>query len=276
MLLRRSVECSGERRSAPRLGMGGLLLLVAVLALTFPLGAFAKSSPSSALGHGGTAAPAGVLGPLVPNSWASGAVYPSTITRYAYAQSGQDLYVLGGVSNGVRVANANWYNATTNIWAAIAPVPVASEAPAAALLRRQDLPGRGRHRRLVQHLRHRDEHLVGRPSATGVCGQLRRRGRSVRRQGVRRRRGTSSATDTTSIYTVATNSWTMGASRTSAVLPRGLYHSRPVPLRRRRLQPGEPDGERRRDDAARHGDRDLVARADVHARASRRGPRGLG
>ena len=134
MLLRQSAECSGERRSALRLGFGGLLLLVAALALTFPLGALAKSSPSSALGHGGTAAPAGVLGPLVPNSWAAGLVYPTTITRYAYAQSGQDLYVLGGVSNSVRTAAANRYNATTNLWASIAPVPVASEAPAAALL----------------------------------------------------------------------------------------------------------------------------------------------
>ena len=134
MLLRQPARGFGERRSVSRLGMGGLLLLVAALAVTFPLGALAKSSPSSALGLGGPAAPEGARGPLVPNSWAAGLVYPTTITRYAYAQSGQDLYVLGGVSDGVRVATANRYNATTNIWASIAPVPVASEAPAAALL----------------------------------------------------------------------------------------------------------------------------------------------
>src|SRR5947207_12287239 len=134
MLLRQSARCFGERRSVSRFGIGGLLLLVAALAVTFPLGALAKSSPSSALGLGGPPAPEGVRGPAVPNSWASGFVYPTTITRYAYAQSGQDLYVLGGVSDGTRVAAANRYNATTNVWASIAPVPVASEAPAATLL----------------------------------------------------------------------------------------------------------------------------------------------
>src|SRR5215510_12794367 len=131
MLLRQPATRFGTRRSVSRLGMGGLLLLVAALAVTFPVGALAKSSPSSVLGLGGPAAPEGVLGPAVPNSWASGLVYPTTITRYAHAQSGQDLYVLGGVSNGTRVPAANKYNATTNVWTSLAPVPVASEAPAA-------------------------------------------------------------------------------------------------------------------------------------------------
>ena len=63
MLLRQPARCFGERRSVSRLGMGGLLLLVAALAVTFPLGALAKSSPSSALGLGGPAAPEGVLRP---------------------------------------------------------------------------------------------------------------------------------------------------------------------------------------------------------------------
>ena len=170
-----------------------------------------------------------------------------------------------------RVATANRYNATTNIWASIAPVPVASEAPAAALLNGKIYLAEGDTRRLVQHLRHRDEHVVGR--ALRGLGMRTTTAPRPERSAARctSSAGDSGATDTTSIYTVATNSWTTGPSRAGAVLPRGLYDRWPVPLRRRRLQLGEPDGERRCDDAARHGDRELVARADVHARASRRG-----
>ena len=57
-----------------------------------------------------------------------------TIVRYAYAQIGEDLYVLGGVSDGTRVPDVNKYSATTNSWTPLAPIPVASEAPAAAYL----------------------------------------------------------------------------------------------------------------------------------------------
>ena len=274
MLLRQPARCFGKRRSVSRLGMGGLLLLVAALAVTFPLGALAKSSPSSALGLGGPAAPEGVLGPLVPNSWASGAVYPSTITRYAYAQSGQDLYVLGGVSDGTAVATANRYNATTNIWASIAPVPVATEAPAAALLNGKIY--------LAEGLSGDSFNIYDIATNTWSAG--------APRPGYANNYGAAAGAFGGSVYVVGgglrcdrhdvdlhrcheqLDHW---PSRAGAVLPRGLYDRWPVPLRRRRLQPVEPDGERRCDHAARHGDRDLVARADVHARASRRGARCL-
>jgi hypothetical protein len=70
--------------------------------------------------------------PLNPTSWVPGAVYPSTITRYAYVQAGSDMYVLGGVSNGTRVATMNRYDSSANTWTPRAALPVTSEAPSAA------------------------------------------------------------------------------------------------------------------------------------------------
>src|SRR5689334_5894923 len=211
MLLRQSARCFGERRRASRLGIGGLLLLVAALAVTFPLGALAKSSPSSALGLGGPAAPEGVRGPLVPNSWAAGLVYPTTITRYAYAQSGQDLYVLGGVSDGNRTPNANKYNATTNIWTSLAPVPVASEAPAAAFLDGKVYLAEGD---TGDSFNIYDAATNTWSSGAPRPGYANNYGAAAGAFGgkVYVVGGTQpSGTDTTSIYTVATNSWTTGA-----------------------------------------------------------------
>src|SRR5262249_40128149 len=134
MLLRHSAGTSSNRRRVSRWGIGGLLLLVAALALSFPLSALARGAPGSVLGLSGPAAPAGAFGPVTPTAWVPGAVYPRTIVRYAFGQVGQDLYVIGGVSNGQRVGDVNKYNATTNTWTPLAPIPVATEAPAGAYL----------------------------------------------------------------------------------------------------------------------------------------------
>src|SRR4029077_20198272 len=61
------------------------------------------------------------------------APYSQTIVRYAFAQNGEDHYVIGGVSDGTRVNTVNRYNATTNTWTPLAPIPVASEAPCGAM-----------------------------------------------------------------------------------------------------------------------------------------------
>jgi hypothetical protein len=93
--------------------------------------------------NGGSAAPvtslvgvhstkAALPTPLSPTSWVAGAAYPSTITRYAFAQAGSDLYVLGGVSDGTVVTTMNRYNASTNMWTPRAALPFMSEAPSAA------------------------------------------------------------------------------------------------------------------------------------------------
>ena len=40
--------------------------------------------------------------------------------------------MLGGVSDGTRIPDVNRYDATTNAWTPLAPIPVASEAPCGA------------------------------------------------------------------------------------------------------------------------------------------------
>ena len=54
--------------------------------------------------------------------------------RYAFGENGENLYVFGGVADGTRVPDVNRYNATSDTWTPLAPIPVASEAPAGALL----------------------------------------------------------------------------------------------------------------------------------------------
>jgi N-acetylneuraminic acid mutarotase len=70
--------------------------------------------------------------PLVPLSWSAGLAYPQTICRYAFAQVGEDVYVIGGVSNGTRQTTVRKYSPAANTWTLLAPIPVASEAPSAA------------------------------------------------------------------------------------------------------------------------------------------------
>ena len=69
---------------------------------------------------------------LLP-AWNAATVYPTTIVRYAFADDGENFYVIGGVSNGTRVANVNRYNTGTGVWTPLAPIPAVSEAPCAAM-----------------------------------------------------------------------------------------------------------------------------------------------
>jgi hypothetical protein len=72
----------------------------------------------------------------IPNGadpWTAATAYPTTIARYAFAQVGEDLYVISGLSTGGTPVNTvRRYNATTNVWTSRADIPVGSEAPAAA------------------------------------------------------------------------------------------------------------------------------------------------
>ncbi len=78
-----------------------------------------------------TEAPSGAV---CVNPWATATAYPIIIGRYAFAQVGEDLYVIGGVSNGAIVATANRYNAGTNTWTPIADFLAPGEAAAATTI----------------------------------------------------------------------------------------------------------------------------------------------
>src|SRR2546430_1209711 len=134
MLLRElSAERSGSRRAIPLRGVTGLLLLVAAVALAFPVSALARG-PASIVTASQHHARHHARNPATPTAWVASSPYPINIVRYAFAQVGENLYVIGGVSDGDRVSDANKYNATTNTWSSLAPIPVASEAPAGAYL----------------------------------------------------------------------------------------------------------------------------------------------
>ena len=64
-------------------------------------------------------------------SWTTAAA-SSAVGRYAFAQVGEDLYVISGAGANGTVTTVKRYNATTNVWTTLTPIPVDSEAPAAA------------------------------------------------------------------------------------------------------------------------------------------------
>ena len=65
-------------------------------------------------------------------NWVVAQPYPQTIVRYAFGQVGDDFYIFGGVSGGAVVNTARRYNAVSNTWVDLAPVPAPGEAPSAA------------------------------------------------------------------------------------------------------------------------------------------------
>jgi N-acetylneuraminic acid mutarotase len=70
--------------------------------------------------------------PCASTNWLAAQPYPQTIVRYAFGQVGDDFYIFGGVSNGSVVNTARRYNAVSNTWTDLAPVPNPGEALGAA------------------------------------------------------------------------------------------------------------------------------------------------
>lgn len=99
----------------------------------------ADAGPMSVLSHDGQAA----LGPgthVSPRdtilAWAPTEPYPlaNGIVRYGHAQCSDQpnsFYVVSGVSSGGVIDNLYRYDADTNLWTPLAPIPVASEGPSA-------------------------------------------------------------------------------------------------------------------------------------------------
>jgi N-acetylneuraminic acid mutarotase len=79
-----------------------------------------------------------LLGPAAPSTitttWTVGTPYPTTISRYGFAQTATHLYVFGGVSNGTRQNAVNRMDLTTGVWQSRAVMPFTSEAPTCALM----------------------------------------------------------------------------------------------------------------------------------------------
>ena len=71
--------------------------------------------------------------PSVPTAaWTAAAPYPTTNSRYAFAQNGEDFYVLGGSNGFSSFDTLRRYNAMTNVWTTLAPIPGGGQAEGVA------------------------------------------------------------------------------------------------------------------------------------------------
>ncbi len=108
-------------------------LMVAGLAAALTATPAAASSTQSTSLQSAAAAQVGDVAPDSPLVWVPAASAPVGIVRYAQAQCiGQNVfYVISGVAAGGSITTANQrYNATTNTWTPLAPIPSGSEGPA--------------------------------------------------------------------------------------------------------------------------------------------------
>jgi len=68
-------------------------------------------------------------------SWTPATPHPLLIDNYAFAQDGEEFYVIAGYSAGTIFRNVRRYNPTTNVWSgsgALAEIPFGSYGPASA------------------------------------------------------------------------------------------------------------------------------------------------
>jgi subtilisin family serine protease len=94
--------------------------------------AAAPVGPTSARSPEGQATLAEINEPL---AWLNGAPMPTGLVRYAHAQCDEQpdsYYVISGVDPGFAITNGAWrYNADSDTWDTLAPIPVGQEGPSA-------------------------------------------------------------------------------------------------------------------------------------------------
>ena len=60
-------------------------------------------------------------------SWTAATPYPTHIFGYAFAQDGENMYIIGGdQDNNGSVTAVRRYNANTNVWTSLADIPTGS------------------------------------------------------------------------------------------------------------------------------------------------------
>ena len=73
-----------------------------------------------------------MIDPSAPDAWNSATTVPIGIVRYAHAQcDNNSFYVIGGVSNGSIVGDVFRYDADTDTWTPLSPLPLQGEGPSA-------------------------------------------------------------------------------------------------------------------------------------------------
>jgi hypothetical protein len=212
----------------------GLWSLVAALA-TFAFFATTLAGTASGASSGRPAANAGPLSsttniPLAGSmygatasvsplgGWTAATPYPINIVRYAFAQVGESLYVIGGVSDGTRVADVNRYDAATNTWTPRAALAVATEAPSGAYLNGKIYVADGDLDNVLRIYDIASNSWSTGGSRIGVSNGYGAAAGAYNGKVFFVGGSTSGPLDVTSIYDVATNSWSLGPPAPSPYL----------------------------------------------------------
>jgi 6-phosphogluconolactonase len=150
--------------------------------------------------------------------WKAATTCPFPAARYAFAQNGEDFYVISGIGNGPNTTNVWRYNATTNIWSKRASIPVASEAPAGALLNGKIYVATGDSPPSAFFIYDvaTDTWTSG-PARPGVVNSFGAAAGAFNGKIYFVGGGSTGPTQTVSIYTIATNSWSVGPVAPTAV-----------------------------------------------------------
>jgi hypothetical protein len=155
--------------------------------------------------------------------WKAATTCPFPVARYAFAQNGEDFYVISGVGNGPNTTNVWRYNATTNIWSKRASIPVASEAPAGALLNGKIWVATGDNPPSAFFVYDiaTDTWSNAGPARPGVVNSYGAAAGAFNGKIYFVGGGSTGPTNIVSIYTIATNSWSVGPVAPTAVLLAG-------------------------------------------------------
>jgi hypothetical protein len=146
------------------------------------------------------------------NPWQAGAACPASVYRYAFAQEGQNFYVISGVSGGPNTTNVWRYNAMTNIWTKRASIPTASQGPAGAFFSGKIyvVTGDGAANAFYIYDVATDVWTTGPARPIGAATSYGAAAGAYNGKIFIVGGGSAGPTSTVSVYTIATNSWSPG------------------------------------------------------------------
>ena len=151
-------------------------------------------------------------------AWKAATACPVSVERYAFAQNGEDFYVISGVSSGPNTTNVWRYNATANIWTKRASIPTASQGPAGAFLdgKIYVVTGDGTANAFYIYNVATDVWSSG-PARPGFADSFGAAAGAYNGKVYFVGGGGAAPTTTVSVYTVATNSWSVAPVAPSPV-----------------------------------------------------------
>ena len=206
-----------QRSVLPRFVIRALILSTAFSGISQG-GPLARSSPEGIVRAAISNLAPGNRSVSVGNPWTAATACPAPAFRYAFAQDGENCYVISGVSTGPNTTNVWRYNATTNIWTKRASIPTASQGPAGAFLNGKIYvaTGDGTANAFYIYDVATDVWSAG-PARPGVADSYGAAAGAYKGKVFIVGGGAAAPTSTVSIYNVASNTWTPGPAAPSPV-----------------------------------------------------------